>query len=152
MAGHSVGGLPFGWGAIGAIMGIINALGLGAIIVAWIKSRAPNRKIEVDADEKLRSEMWRDIAALKVSKEETGRRLTMAETKIASQTVEIGQLRFISKLVVDEIERLDPGNSIARQARILLETVQPAAMPNDSETVPLAEGILRLSRVRGVGE
>lgn len=149
MAGHSVGGLPFGWGAI---MGIINALGLGAIMVAWIKSRAPNRKIEVDADEKLRSEMWRDIEALKVSKEETGRRLTMAETKIASQTVEIGQLRFISKLVVDEIERLDPGNSIARQARVLLETVQPAAMPSDSETVPLAEGILRLSRVRGVGE
>lgn len=142
-------GLPFGWGAI---MGIINALGLGAIMVAWIKSRAPNRKIEVDADEKLRSEMWRDIEALKVSKEETGRRLTMAETKIASQTVEIGQLRFISKLVVDEIERLDPGNSIARQARVLLETVQPAAMPSDSETVPLAEGILRLSRVRGVGE
>ena len=121
-------------------------------MVAWIKSRAPNRKIEVDADEKLRSEMWRDIEALKVSKEETGRRLTMAETKIASQTVEIGQLRFISKLVVDEIERLDPGNSIARQARVLLETVQPAAMPSDSETVPLAEGILRLSRVRGVGE
>lgn len=149
MAGHSVGGLPFGWGAI---MGIINALGIGAIMVAWIKSRAPNRKIEVDADEKLRSEMWRDIEALKVSKEETGRRLTMAETKIASQTVEIGQLRFISKLVVDEIERLDPGNSIARQARVLLETVQPAAMPSDSETVPLAEGILRLSRVRGVGE
>lgn len=149
MAGHSVGGLPFGWGAI---MGIINALGLGAIMVAWIKSRAPNRKIEVDADEKLRSEMWRDIEALKVSKEETGRRLTMAETKIASQTVEIGQLRFISKLVVDEIERLDPGNSIARQARVLLETVQPAAMPSDSETVPLAENISRLSRVRGVGE
>lgn len=149
MAGHSVGGLPFGWGAI---MGIINALGIGAIMVAWIKSRAPNRKIEVDADEKLRSEMWRDIEALKVSKEETGRRLTMAETKIASQTVEIGQLRFISKLVVDEIERLDPGNSIARQARVLLETVQPAAMPSDSETVPLAEGISRLSRVRGVGE
>lgn len=149
MAGHSVGGLPFGWGAI---MGIINALGLGAIMVAWIKSRAPNRKIEVDADEKLRSEMWRDIEALKVSKDETGRRLTMAETKIASQTVEIGQLRFISKLVVDEIERLDPGNSIARQARVLLETVQPAAMPSDSETVPLAEGISRLSRVRGVGE
>ena len=149
MAGHSIGGLPFGWGAI---MGIINALGLGAIMVAWIKSRAPNRKIEVDADEKLRSEMWRDIEALKVSKDETGRRLTMAETKIASQTVEIGQLRFISKLVVDEIERLDPGNSIARQARVLLETVQPAAMPSDSETVPLAEGISRLSRVRGVGE
>lgn len=149
MAGHSVGGLPFGWGAI---MGIINALGLGAIMVAWIKSRAPNRKIEVDADEKLRSEMWRDIEALKVSKEETGRRLTMAETKIASQTVEIGQLRFISKLVVDEIERLDPGNSIARQARVLLETVQPAAMPSDSETVPLAENISRLSRVGGVGE
>ena len=149
MAGHSVGGLPFGWGAI---MGIINTLGIGAIMVAWIKSRAPNRKIEVDADEKLRSEMWRDIEALKVSKEETGRRLTMAETKIASQTVEIGQLRFISKLVVDEIERLDPGNSIARQARVLLETVQPAAMPSDSETGPLAEGISRLSRVRGVGE
>ena len=100
----------------------------------------------------VRNAMLDAIEALKVSKDETGRRLTMAETKIASQTVEIGQLRFISKLVVDEIERLDPGNSIARQARVLLETVQPAAMPSDSETVPLAEGILRLSRVRGVGE
>lgn len=142
-------GLPFGWGAI---MGVLNAFGIGAIVVAWIKTRAENKRVELDGDEKLRSEMWRDIEALKASKDGMSRRLTLAETKIASQTVELGQLRFVSRLVVNEIERLDPGNAIARQARTLLETVQPAGMPSDEEIAPLAETMAQLDKVKGTGE
>lgn len=139
--GPEIANLPFGWGAI---FGFLNLLGLGAALTAWIKSRAANRRVELDGDEKLRSEMWRDIEALKAADQDKSRRLTSAETRIASQTVEIGQLRFISKLVVNEIERLDPGNVIAMQARVLLETVQPAAMPQDDEIAPMTELLAKI--------
>lgn len=148
-AGPEVANLPFGWGAIFALLNLL--LGGGAV-VAWIKQRAGYRKVDVDADEKLRSEMWRDIEALKASKEDTSRRLTMAETKIASQTVQIGQLRFISALLVDELERIDPRNSIARQARLLLDHIQPDAMPAAEEVGSMAEVLARMKKIEGVNE
>lgn len=144
-----IAGLPFGWAAI---FGILNTLGLGTIAVAWIRSRATNRRVELDGYEKLRSEMWRDIEALKVSREDQSRRLGAAETKIASQTVQIGQLRFISALVIDELERRDPGNTIARQARMLLDRIQPDAMPGADEIAPITETLTKLGSTRGVGE
>ncbi len=101
-------------------------------------------KNETDADAVLRGEMWKDIAALKAAKDDQSRRLTVAETKIASQTVEIGQLRFVSKLLVNEIERLDPKNVIASQARVLLDTVQPMALPSDVEIASMAETVTKM--------
>lgn len=133
----------FTWSAFfGLLVAIINGSALGI----WLKNRAANRRVELDGDEKLRSEMWRDIEALKAGKEDTSRRLTLAEAKIASQTVQIGQLRFISALVVDELERRDPGNAIARQARLLLITIQPDAMPSAEEVGPMADLIAKMGR------
>lgn len=141
-----IGGLTVGWGAIFSF--ITTLLGSGAL-VAWIKTRNESKKLDQDGDTRLRSEMWTDIANLKLAKEDQSRRITLAETKIASQTVQIGQLRFISSLLIDELERLDPRNSIARQARFMLDTVQPDAMPNAEEVAPMAEIMAKLSRTEG---
>lgn len=141
-----VAGLPFGWGAIASTAVLILN---GSAFGVWLKNRAANRKVNVDADTQLREEMWKDIANLKLAKEDQSRRLTLAETKIASQTVQIGQLRFISTLLVDELERLDPQNSIARQARFLLQAVQPDAMPEAEEIAGMTEVIAKLSKTGG---
>lgn len=136
-----------GWSPSTYILAFIAILNTGAV-GAWIKARGGWIASEVDADAKLRSEMWKDIAALKAAKDDQSRRLTLAETKIASQTVEIGQLRFVSRLLVDEVERIDPGNAIARQARILFDTVQPMALPSDVEIASMAESVVNV----GAGE
>lgn len=122
-----------------AFLSLLGALGAGRWASSWIAARGGWRKTEIEADEKLRSEMWRDIEGLKASKQDMSRRLTMTEAKVASQTVQIGQLRFVSALVVDELERRDPGNSIARQARFLLEHIQPDALPSAEEIAPMAD-------------
>lgn len=129
------------WTTIGVAM--LNVL-VGGALVTWLKTRAANRKIDIDADEKLRSEMWRDIEALKLSKEQTSRRLTAAEAQIASQTIQLGQQRFILTLVIDELERVQPGNIVARQARVLLHELQPVVMPSPHEVAPMTETIATL--------
>lgn len=100
---------------------------VGGIIMLIIKQRPAMLKLEQDGEEKLRSEMWTDITALKIAKAEMGSRLTLAESELATQKVEIGQQRFILNLVITELENVSPGNAIARQARILMDQVQPAA-------------------------
>ena len=136
-----------GWSMSTYILLFIAILNTGAV-GAWIKSRGGWIKTEVDADQHLRNEMWKDIAALKAAKDDQSRRLTMAETKIASQTVEIGQLRFVSRLLVDEIERVNPNNSVARQARVLFDTVQPMALPSDTEIATMAETVAKAETVQ----
>ena len=106
------------------------AIGLAGLFGIWrlyMIARPKMAQIEQDGEEKLRHEMWADIAGLKAAKSEMGARLTLAESKIATQQVEIGQQRFILNLVITELENVSPGNAIARQARILMDHVQPAA-------------------------
>lgn len=133
-------GLPFGWGAV---VSLLNLCGFGGIATVWIKNRAAYRTADADADQKLRSEMWRDIEALKLSKDDVSRRLTLAEAKIASQTIQLGQQRFVLVLVIDELERVSPGNVVARQARVLLRDIQPAAIPTDEEIAPMVEAVTK---------
>ena len=132
-----------GWSPSSYLLLFIAILNTGAV-GAWIKARGGWMKNETDADAALRSEMWKDIAALKSAKDDQSRRLTVAETKIASQTVEIGQLRFVSRLLVDEVERIDPGNAVARQARVLFDTVQPMALPSDTEIASMTEAAMKV--------
>ena len=131
----------FTWSAFfGLLAVIINGTAFGV----WLKTRPVTRKIDVDADEKLRSEMWKDIEALKLSKEDTSRRLTLAEARVAGQTVQIGQQRFVLMLVIDELERVSPGNSVARQARVMLREVQPAAMPQAEDLAALSRAVANI--------
>lgn len=130
-----------GWSPSSYLLLFIAVLNTGAV-GTWLKARGGWMKTETDADAALRSEMWKDIAALKSAKDDQSRRLTVAETKIASQTIEIGQLRFVSRLLVDEVERIDPGNAVARQARVLFDTVQPMALPSDNEVASMTESVV----------
>lgn len=130
----------FTWSAFfGLVIAVIN----GSAFAYWIKTRPVMRKVDVEADEKLRSEMWKDIAALKLAKDMQSSRLTIAEQRIAAQTIRIGQQGFILTLVIDELERVSPGNSVARQARVLLREVQPDAIPTDEEMAQLAAAVAR---------
>lgn len=133
---HDIVGIPIGWGAV---FSIINLLLGGSAIVAWIKNRGAWRKIALDADEQLRSEMWKDIEALKKSKEVQSQRMTRAEAQIAGQTIQIGQQRFVLTLVIEELERIDPGNSVARQARALLLNILPPAFAYPADMAAEAE-------------
>lgn len=56
---HNLAGLPFGWGAI---FGLLNVLLGGGVVTAWIRTRAPIRKIEVDAEAALRTELSAQLA------------------------------------------------------------------------------------------
>lgn len=135
-----IAGLPIGWGAIFSLINLI--LG-GGVVVAWIKNRGPWRKIAVEADEQLRSEMWKDIEALKLSKDAQSRRMTVAEAQITGQAIQIGQQRFILTLVIDELERVSPGNTVARQARVLLRDILPPALANPDEIANMAETVMK---------
>src|SRR3546814_15633527 len=71
-------------------------------------------------------------------------RLTKAEATIAAQAVRLGQQEFVLKLVITELDRVDPGNAVAKQARVLLEQVQPAAFaaraaPTTAEATPVRQ-------------
>lgn len=151
--GHLL-GLPFGWGAIFSLIG---ALISGGTLGAWIKSRADERvklaeirvtadKAESDSETQLRQEMWKDIEALKLSKEDQSRRLTLAETRLIEQSVELGQHRFLLKLVTDELDRVSPGNPVAKQAREMLRDMQRSALPAAEEIGPMAEIVAKLCR------
>lgn len=133
-----------GWTASTYILAIIALMNAG--LITWLKMRGGWKKNELDADEKLRSEMWKDIEALKVSKEAQSRRITLAETRIQGQAIEIGQLRFVLKLLNDEIETVSPGNVIARQCRELLRNIQPSAMPSPEEIAPLADVLSKMCK------
>jgi len=91
----------------------------------------------------LRSEMWKDIEKLKQAKEDQSRRLTMAETQIAGQTIRLGQQAFVITMLLDEIERISPGNTIARSARALIN-MQADQMPNAEEIAPMADIMAKL--------
>lgn len=115
--------------ASGWLLCAIGIAGLFGIWRLYVVARPKMLELEMDGEEKLRSEMWRDIAALKEAKTLMGERLTKAEAQIAAQRIEIGQQRFVLNLVITELENVSPGNPIARQARILMDQVQPAAFP-----------------------
>lgn len=132
------------WTLVGIIVTVV-----GTVTIAIIKQWGPWKKGEADADTQLRSEMWKDIAALKIAKSEQGSRLTLAEARIAGQEVEIGQQRFILNLVISELENVSPGNAIARQARILMDQVQPSSFVKPA---PFAQDLTSQITRPGVGE
>ena len=130
---------------------------LGAILIAmivtwrvWLKG-APERAaaqtaadaVKSDGEEQMRKEMWEEIATLKLRDEEKGRRISMAEARIAGQTVRLGQQAFVITMLLDEIERLSPGNTIARSAKALIN-MQADQMPNADEIAPMADIMSKL--------
>lgn len=129
---------------IWTLVGIV-ASGTLAALAAWMRFGPTWKKTEQDGANKLRDEMWKDIANLKLAKEDQSRRLTIAETTIAAQTIKLGQQAFVINLVLDELERVNPGNTIARQARMLLR-MQANAMPHAEEIGPMAEIMSKLCK------
>lgn len=112
--------------ASGWMLVIIGISGLFGIWRLYVIARPKMKQLEMDGEEKMRAEMWQDIASLKAAKNDIGLRLAKAEKQIAAQTVELGQMRFIINLVVSELEVESPGNPIARQARVLMDAMQSA--------------------------
>lgn len=150
-------GLPFGWGAIFALMGTVATTLLGGgVLGVWIKTRAEMKaaetaraKVDIDGDAQLRREMWEDIAKLKLSNKDVARRLADAEQRLVGQSVELGQHRFLLKLVTDELDRVSPGNPVAKQAREMLMDLQRQAMPMSEEMAEISEMVAKLCRTDG---
>jgi hypothetical protein len=148
-APHTVAGLQVGWGAIIALVNVA----ISGSAVAWIRARGAWLKNAQDGDEKLRDEMWRDIEKLKTSKEDTSRRLTVAETKISEQSSELGQQRFLIALMNTELERVSPGNPIAMQVRVIMEELQHRATSTHTADVgAMADALSKMCIVKGPNE
>lgn len=144
-----------------AAIALINALGLSGALTWWIRGRSTTMKIELDADAALRGEyaehlenVKADVQRLLVRDEEKGRRLTIAETKISQQDSQIGQLRFLLSLMNAELERVSPGNAIARQVRIMMDDLQAQTTmsSNAEETGQMADIMSKLCVTKGPGE
>lgn len=128
---------------------------IGTVAVAYIKGWGPWREKEIAADEKLRDEMWKDIAELKLSKQDQGRRLTMAETKLAEQESQIGQLRFLVRLLNNELERVSPGNTIAKEVRLVMDNLNDfasARRASSEDMGAMVDSMSKLCVVKGVNE
>ena len=137
---------------IWTLVGIV-ASGVLAAIAAWMRFGPVWKKTEQDGDTQLRSEMWKDIEALKQAKENQSRRLTVAETKLSEQASQIGQLRFLVALLNTELERVSPGNPIAVQVRVVMEQLQMQASSSHANDVgEMAETMSKLCKEIGVGE
>jgi len=158
----SIFGLTFGWGAIFSLAGTIMTTVLGGgVLGVWLSKRAENRKVDLDGDATLRADMRtqmegmkQEIARLSLRDEEKGRRMTIAETRISQQDSQIGQLRFLLKLMNSELERVSPGNAIAREVRILMEALQEQATTstNAEETGIMADVMSKLCVTKGPDE
>lgn len=124
-------------------------------LLNWLTGRLDARAARIDAQDKKVDLEWQQIReglrsendALRTDVTALAERITSAESKIASQTVRIGQQEFVLKLVITELDRVDPGNAVAKQARILLEHVQPAAFPK--RRAPTADEAALLDRIDG---
>ena len=58
--GHSIAGLPIGWGAI---FGLLNLLLGGGVVTAWVKLRPKMRELEQSAVRKLEADAATQAAA-----------------------------------------------------------------------------------------
>ncbi len=128
---------------------LLCVIGVFGIWRLYVIGRPKMRELEIGADEQVRDELWKEINDLKRGRINDGRRLTINETHIAAQTIRLGQQEFVLKLVINELERVSPGNEVARQARMLLDQVQPAAFVMPPE--PDGDLVERITRP-GVGE
>lgn len=61
----SIGGLPFGWGAI---FGLLNLILGGGVAGAWIKLRPKMREVKLTAEEKLRDDLITRVQKLEADK------------------------------------------------------------------------------------
>lgn len=133
--------------------GFAGVLLAGRWLLNWLTGRFDKRQEMLDAQDARVDQEWRairesmraEIDALKAAKAVFERRLTTAEGLIATQTVRLGQQEFVLKLVITELDRVDPGNAVAKQAKILLEQVQPAAFATRS--APTAEEAALIDRI-----
>lgn len=65
---NSLAGLPFGWGAVFALLNLI--LG-GGVFASWVRSRPKMREIQRSAEEKLRDDLIARVEKLESRLEET---------------------------------------------------------------------------------
>lgn len=124
-------------------------------VLNWLTGRWDARAARIDAQDAKVDLQWQQIREATEARAETltkdvtalAERLTAAEAKIAAQTVRLGQQEFVLKLVITELDRVDPGNTVAKQARILLEQVQPAAFA--ARTKPTVQEAVLLDEIDG---
>src|SRR3546814_12096496 len=74
-------------------------------------------------------------------------RLTKSEAAVGAQAVRLGQQELVLRLVITELVRVYPGNAVAKQARVLLEQVQPAALA--ARAAPTREEAALLDKIDG---
>lgn len=130
------------WTAVGSWLG---AIGIGAVLVAIVKSVVPWRKqvSEERGDDfaRLRAE----IAEAKAEAKEAAKKADDASKAVLRAQTQTAMLSAALSLVSAELERKDPGNPVIKQAR---DMVARAAC----EDVGFGADLRALSQFKGAGE
>jgi hypothetical protein len=136
---HQVGWSPSTYILSGILLTLVTGLCGG--LVAWIKTRPTIEKQRDDTDAGIRSELIRRLEAADAKMVSLDNRVKQAETHSSAVDLRVGQFEFVLRLVIEELERKDPGNAVAAQARMLLAAAYPVhPVPGDMQATILRAG------------
>jgi hypothetical protein len=117
-----------------AVAGIWGILGIAVATAfrVWpaIKQLSMDESAQLRADRRADyAQLKADMEALKASDAAKETRIAAAETHCAAVTLRIGQLEFVFRMVMDELEAISPGNDVARRAKELIAALMPIETP-----------------------
>jgi hypothetical protein len=131
------------WGTLPSwITAIVASGGFGALLTFILR----NRTIGIKVRESDRQGYGNVIEKLNQSVNTLTQRVEAAETKASSaeakyqgMTLRLGQNEFALRLMLGELERIDPGNDVLKQVRGLLAAAYPVVKPLETDTNFTAE-------------
>lgn len=128
------------------IWAVVGGMIAGAI--SWIiRMRPKMTELRMNENAQLREERRQDykqlksdyvslkseLEALKASEAGRDHRLALMEQYSAASTLRFGQLEFVFRMVMDELEQISPNNPVARRATDLLAALMPLPEVGDDE-------------------
>lgn len=97
----------------------------GATLAALIRKWPEIKALTISENERLRLDRREDYRELRREVEHIKARSFVFETHSAASDVRRGQVEFIVSMLLDEVERLDEGNDIAKRARTMFSSLYP---------------------------
>ncbi len=94
-------------------------------IITLIKSWPTLKKLSLDEAANLRADRRADYRELREEMDTMKLRNAIVERHSAAVDLRMGQLEFIVGLTLDELDRLDSGNAVAKKAREMFGRLYP---------------------------
>jgi hypothetical protein len=104
----------------------------------WLKSKTARKQLEIAESERLRLDRREDYKELRKEFDQLKRTNVLVVTHCTAVDVRMAQLEWVIGLTLDEIDRLDSSNPVAKQAREMFGRMFPV--------VPLSVELEKLRR------